>query len=1607
MCQLRSRLEENRKGRVPFALVGVVILMLSVASISVLIEHDSKMAIDNAKESIFDTLGILETESSILETKAYYILHEVLSERMDVPLSEDTKNLEQIDELVRSKMEVFVKQNYPVSRGIYDINVIDWDVRIFVEQMKMKDFLQTANITVPGPKNIIDNTSMNELNTYNAPLLDLSYRASYLRITGLACFNIQNNDELKMFNQTRTFNKIVYSPIPLLNNLAASFQCDGHGELSSMGRMVKYMTTTLAQYRVLCGFGGGGYGGRMENRGISDIIKVEDVETAVNLALLLFQTRYFRDYDEISASLQRDSSNEYSNIDRLMERYVHNGSIDPADLISVFNDFENESIDAGKIAAQSAYSFSDRFIWELLDLIWGSEWGEYGGWDGDTYFDPVLEEPIISWKDIEEKDNTEEWCRDRIWQWLGVIGKWLGATDTSDENGNIISIRTQEEENPLIKDIYARYRHPAQAGEGVGQPSGADLCNVPTPPPGYGSPNYYLSGNDAYHVDGRYYLFGDAADSTSTNHRWYVKSYIRDEESDPNDTTDIRYLMLGEDPGVNGGDDQRPYTYKMVCRDDWNSGVGERTYEYYMVKESLIEKHGDYQDDEEPYYSTFRFIIDALNRSIKQQSHDINNTDAKGMMDYASFDIQNEIGVIDNIFQIDPEDEKRLLEHQAYRAFGAEGDDVFEELLRIEDFAEQEMENWFQEGAFINHTDDPDSTGEYFLFDIIRESVDLWYETIVNIYDGGYRDFDEDGASIYDENDGPDHWPNFNGALNSDLPILQYQSSQKENDGGSNELAGSFKYRNDALRDCYNRVMQIVQSRDDSFEFNFNNWEDLGSQHWQWSAKGVCGEAGILYGWVYAGSGTVAVPLQDQNQIPRECFDGTGTFEDLTPYDDGWKETGETYPEGIWDIIKIGNSERTNLANNDGEDGIYPAISNIVGSDNWPKTTNYGILDDVKYDNLNNVETTTDEGKYGATGQNYDFQCDFYEFVKERFGMIYLDDDGLWEKLTKNDGWIMEIISDITLKEINENLDLFNMPIASVSSYHRPWNMWDGNYSDEKKNGSIHSEKFVVDQIPDVLENNKESLIIKISQPEFGRHMIDVQNIEYGMYKECFSTSWKLNLSGNVSFKIRNSIPSLVTIYGHKYFWYNFSMDFDLDTPIVVYSGWNLESAWKSNDIKYKMTRHYFDKHLNDTPEEPFFISREWSDTIHGFNDIQDWIRDTNTLVHYYSPLCINNGGDVRSKIIANLTNCMNNLIDPSDENEGLLEKANDDNDFMGNISDNTQMLKEKMVRYSFEYYGYSSEYYPNEVRFRMINGNISSEKGGSGMIFEMSMEDDIQVKGKIRSNLTTSLSFDMSTLNSGSYKYDGSISLDNNILEGRKYNFSIQTNSIKREYSSEDMTIEHFPIENLGIESKVKIGILSSATIPEKLQEAIKNSKIHFINECRNETLLKQSEEHIHYFLGELYNNHRVHFKDADLLGLYVNLTYIQEGVENFINKTYGLNLSNTYDEEADLFIKQYIRHLINNTDNILQEIGDTHINPVILSSIPESIADRYNEYIYRNIGPYPYYWFGTISDIADSSPFIGSQFNFGNKYFKGGRIIRGSSDELYNIQFSWNMGT
>ncbi|MGB9636345.1 MAG: hypothetical protein ACPL1Y_03745, partial [Thermoplasmata archaeon] len=665
------KIRMNERGRVPFALVALVILSLATVSTLYIAEIDKERSEKVIEHYQADTNNIARACGEELETVAYYILMQVIADMNN----QHNPPLDQINKRLQDNFAAYVNTYYkPKRMDTYWITVKEHHVYFIMDIFNVNDSIDISNQSKPEFL-LFASPSTNEIDMTTNTMLSQTKKVAYPRVAGNVTLELKDVRANYIVTKTMEFDKNLYSALPMMRSAYDFLSRTSFGDFGELGRLTKFILTTIAQYRVLLGYAGGGYG--IYTYPKEQILTQDDVKIAVNVAMLLLSARYFRDYDKDAAT--------QLGVNALFENWVKNGTVDAADIWALYKNIMDTKIDTGKILAQSIYSFADRFAYELLTIFWDP--------DTDYFADPILKEPFRDWN--EAKGKGETWAKAMLKIWLGKFRSWLGIAESIGDYESSAYINE-------MSGFYVAY------------------CPV----------------HDEI-VAGTYTVFPGGT--------WYVHAY---------GVPDTRDLILGESGNPNL--DAQPY--KVETWDDF-SGIGKRLYNYYVVKESLIKKHAH---SSTPYYDTLYDILEALNRTMKKLSPSVNDKPNKGFMDYMAYDISKRHNLEDTGLQVDPSDKTTiLLNHSDYLInTGAIKQGINDMASYASAF--NVRDNWWRYGAYHREQTNP-KTG--YLYAITQETVDLWYEMVVNLFMSAIKDFDPFPSRGFPPSVQRSDWYNPNGAF--------------------------------------------------------------------------------------------------------------------------------------------------------------------------------------------------------------------------------------------------------------------------------------------------------------------------------------------------------------------------------------------------------------------------------------------------------------------------------------------------------------------------------------------------------------------------------------------------------------------------------------------------------------------------------------------------------------------------------------------------------------------------------------------------------------------------------------------------------------------------
>ncbi|MEW5760339.1 MAG: hypothetical protein AB1779_06205, partial [Candidatus Thermoplasmatota archaeon] len=217
------------------------------------------------------------------------------------------------------------------------------------------DFNITAKIEYMETIDLVRNVK--EL--YYAGEINASVIPSYISIVCSINFVIEKASKKNKKNYlNKTWQEVLPYPLPFMKYKISQFERNAKFEFTDIGRIVRYMLTTLARYRASVGYG---YPSFESPR---NILNEGDVELALNIAILLEEALLFRSIDNsalekidsyffnadsymptgerIWGSAERANYAKYKSnllkekLSSLFKDYLRNGVIDPADILLLY-----------------------------------------------------------------------------------------------------------------------------------------------------------------------------------------------------------------------------------------------------------------------------------------------------------------------------------------------------------------------------------------------------------------------------------------------------------------------------------------------------------------------------------------------------------------------------------------------------------------------------------------------------------------------------------------------------------------------------------------------------------------------------------------------------------------------------------------------------------------------------------------------------------------------------------------------------------------------------------------------------------------------------------------------------------------------------------------------------------------------------------------------------------------------------------------------------------------------------------------------------------------------------------------------------------------------
>ena len=353
------RLVDDDRARVPFAIVGALIIMLSIFSTAYLgsIQHqDASQRIIGAELS--RQKAALRQAEDTISTEGYYI-----ASKSVLIATQFLCNQSLLDKVFQENYSTYLEDKFPYFNDPYSVEVRDFGASIFLEEQNLHDLVpsderNSSNITLTDQNGTSITETMEVLDTCSGQEFNETSALARYVLAGYGNCTVRNTRTGAAMEAPISFERSIDTPFPLMNSkmLALESQCDNNA--MGIARIVKYVLTTIAQFRVLEGYGSG----LDESPGnISQIITNNDIEMAVNIALVLETARLFRDYDEDAI--------ENANLTSLLENYVTNGTLDPGDIMALYLGIGERQLPVDMMLAQAMNAIADQFILKYLDYL--------------------------------------------------------------------------------------------------------------------------------------------------------------------------------------------------------------------------------------------------------------------------------------------------------------------------------------------------------------------------------------------------------------------------------------------------------------------------------------------------------------------------------------------------------------------------------------------------------------------------------------------------------------------------------------------------------------------------------------------------------------------------------------------------------------------------------------------------------------------------------------------------------------------------------------------------------------------------------------------------------------------------------------------------------------------------------------------------------------------------------------------------------------------------------------------------------------------------------------------------------------------------------------
>lgn len=408
MLMRKRRIALDEGARAPFAVLAVMIFLLSSFSVAYLGATTRQEMINDMLRSdlrAVDDIAIqLQNE---LQSVLYVVCLDTLREVLGQANSHIWKNRAFDLGIINSTFQEILGDT--LSR--------QFPKRISGHLVKESGHLINLFPKIEGILDLVsaDVVSTNLPQTYGPT----NATGSYL-VMGYINLTVSGKNSGLKSNRTLWLEREIEIPLPFLFSKMNTFQSNSVGSFSEISRLTNYILTTLSQFKAFQGYGIDTKSIpselvqelRVKGYGATDVLTVEDVQLAVNLAVLLESAKTFRTWDPQAAG----------DLHELLLRYSSGGTIDAADLVLIYLN-DDDGLNLELILAQAMCGVLDQFILKYLDYTGLMPLADQV-WRGVQTVDGILQksgeviEDIWDWFSGNSAgswpDVLEDWLRERI-----------------------------------------------------------------------------------------------------------------------------------------------------------------------------------------------------------------------------------------------------------------------------------------------------------------------------------------------------------------------------------------------------------------------------------------------------------------------------------------------------------------------------------------------------------------------------------------------------------------------------------------------------------------------------------------------------------------------------------------------------------------------------------------------------------------------------------------------------------------------------------------------------------------------------------------------------------------------------------------------------------------------------------------------------------------------------------------------------------------------------------------------------------------------------------------------------------------------------------------